>query len=335
MEIIRESKGKTKDYAPLVLELYENKNGSAKPVKNALENLAKDAAHLKEKKDQREILLNHKSDPYPDEKIELNLTEGAIKILIENNLKFSILTEEAKNALKYLAPMKGYNKARYGLNLLSNSNGNRLNIGEPPLFFRIESLKEANKLGIKTWVDLDPVIDPDQAFELIKKLHPYVNHWIVGKLNNGESDVDQLKFRDDVTALLYSKGASYYLKKSLRDLWTEGDIPTRQGNRNILILAPHGHPSDDTGTYQLARRMADELDCYAVVNEKYRRPENVKPGKSYPPDYIVDLNLWGKIKKSTGAMTDFIGPIKEFKQQILKKIWFPPHFTYSRDRKPA
>ena len=65
MEIIRESKGKTKDYAPLVLELYENNNGSAKPVKNALENLANDAAHLKEKKDQREILLNHKSDPLP------------------------------------------------------------------------------------------------------------------------------------------------------------------------------------------------------------------------------------------------------------------------------
>jgi len=152
MEIIRESEGITKEYAPLVLKLYEDKNGEAKPVTNALENLAKDAAFLKSQKDQREILLSYKSDPYPDEKIELNITEDAIKILIENDLNFSILMEKAENDLDFLELLKGYDKARYGTKLLSKENGNRLNLEDSPLF-SIESLKKAKKLGIKTWVD--------------------------------------------------------------------------------------------------------------------------------------------------------------------------------------
>jgi hypothetical protein len=84
MEIIRESKGMAKEYAPLVQDLYENKNGNAKPIKNALENLAKDAEHLKEKKDQREILLSYKSDPFPDKEVVLEINTEAKKIIAEN-----------------------------------------------------------------------------------------------------------------------------------------------------------------------------------------------------------------------------------------------------------
>jgi hypothetical protein len=140
--------------------------------------------------------------------------------------------------------------------------------------------------------------------ELIEQIHPFVDHWKVGKLNYKKLKVNWLKFREEVTSLLVSKGADYYLKMSLTDLkkpkkqrkpksvpatvvkndnaiitedsdpWTKGDIPTRKGNRNILVIAPHGHRDDDTGTYQLARRLANELDCYAVVNKKYRKPHN-------------------------------------------------------------
>ena len=27
--------------------------------------------------------------------------------------------------------------------------------------------------------------------------------------------------------------------------WTTGDIPTRKGNCNVLLIAPHGHPKND------------------------------------------------------------------------------------------
>lgn len=73
--------------------------------------------------------------------------------------------------------------------------------------------------GIKTWVSLEPVIDPGQALELIRELHPIVDHWKVGKLNYQALDVDWIKFREDVKALLESLGADYYLKKSLTELF--------------------------------------------------------------------------------------------------------------------
>ena len=43
--------------------------------------------------------------------------------------------------------------------------------------------------------------------------------------------------------------------------WTEGDISTRKGNCNILVIAPHGHKKNDENTYEIARHIADDLDC--------------------------------------------------------------------------
>ncbi|MCP4295424.1 MAG: hypothetical protein GY786_07445, partial [Proteobacteria bacterium] len=221
MEIIRESEGTAEDNAPLFLKLYEEKNGETRSIKNALEKLAKDAAHLKEKNDQREILLSYKSDPYPDEKIELNITEDAINKLIENDLNFSIFMEKAENDLEFLKLLKGYDKARYGTKLLSNENGNRLNLEVSPLFFNIESLKEANKLGIKTWVDLDPAFEPDIAHKIVRELYQVVDQW---KLNGTKFEIteecksDWGKFEKNSIGLLESLG--------IEPSWTESVIPT-------------------------------------------------------------------------------------------------------------
>ena len=43
--------------------------------------------------------------------------------------------------------------------------------------------------------------------------------------------------------------------------WTEGDIPIRTGNCNVLLIAPHGHPKNDEKTYEISRMADDELDC--------------------------------------------------------------------------
>lgn len=179
-------------------------------------------------------------------------TVGAIKILIENKLNFSILTEEAENVIKYLGHLKGYNKARFGTKLLSNQNGNRLNLEDSPLFFGIESLREANKLGIKTWVDLDHPSESALTKKLVRELYQVVDQW---KINGAKFDVkpesksDLKKFEENNAGLLDSLG--------IGSPWIEGVIPTRKGNCKILVIAPHGHPSDDTGTYKLADKCHD------------------------------------------------------------------------------
>jgi hypothetical protein len=68
---------------------------------------------------------------------------------------------------------------------------------------------------------MEPVIDPTQAISLVKMLHPFVSHWKVGKLNYNQEvsgKVDWPGFKADVTSILNSLGADYYLKNSLRNL---------------------------------------------------------------------------------------------------------------------
>ena len=86
---------------------------------------------------------------------------------------------------------------------------------------RVTAIDDAHSRGIKTWVSLEPVIDPGQALQLIRQLHPIVDHWKIGKINYNkeiENKVDWLEFRSKVLNLLHSLGADYYIKNSLSEL---------------------------------------------------------------------------------------------------------------------
>ncbi len=86
---------------------------------------------------------------------------------------------------------------------------------------RIGAIKTAHEKGIKTWVSMEPVIDPAQAIALVKALNPVVNHWKVGKLNYNKGVCDKVDwpgFKADITSILDGLGADYYLKNSLRNL---------------------------------------------------------------------------------------------------------------------
>ena len=84
---------------------------------------------------------------------------------------------------------------------------------------RLTVLKTAHKAGIFTWVSLEPVIKPDQALEVIRMAHPFVNFWKIGKLNHMkeyERAVDWGKFLFDAETLLTKLGAKYYIKNDLQ-----------------------------------------------------------------------------------------------------------------------
>ena len=304
---------------------------------------------MKSRGDDREILLSFVTDPYQAIESDLNITRQAIKILIENNLRFTILTKGGIRAARDFDLLKNYNRASFGTTICFTKQdvADKWEPNAATIDMRIAAIKAAHEMGIRTWVSLEPVIDPDQALELIEQIHPFVDHWKVGKLNYKKLKVNWLKFREEVTSLLVSKGADYYLKKSLTDLkepkkqrkpksvpatvvendnaiktedsdpWTEGVIPTRKGNCNILVIAPHGHSSDDKGTYQLARELADELDCYAVVNEKYRKPVNAGLKAPSLRDWAADLNCWSHINKFKKLQKQFLEPIQKYKNEII------------------
>ena len=91
---------------------------------------------------------------------------------------------------------------------------------------RLTILKAAHKAGIFTWVSLEPVIDPVQALDVIRKAHKYVRFWKVGKLNHMktvEQGVDWGKFLCDVEKLLTKLSAKYYIKNDLRSFAVKSD----------------------------------------------------------------------------------------------------------------
>ena len=84
---------------------------------------------------------------------------------------------------------------------------------------RIEAIRRAHDLGIYTWVSVEPVIDPHEAMSVIEKLYDVVDFWKIGKLNHMrkvEALVDWHMFYENVTALLESFRAKYYIKNDLR-----------------------------------------------------------------------------------------------------------------------
>jgi hypothetical protein len=53
---------------------------------------------------------------------------------------------------------------------------------------------------------------------------------------------------------------------------TAEDIILIEGSRDLLLIAPHGHPKDDENTGELTRKVAGHLNCRAIVNLVYRKP---------------------------------------------------------------
>ena len=74
-------------------------------------------------------------------------------------------------------------------------------------------------MGIKTWVSLEPVIDPKQTLELISETYTFVDFYKVGCLNHNElsKKIDWKQFGHDAEKLLIALGNEYYIKKDLRE----------------------------------------------------------------------------------------------------------------------
>lgn len=243
MKIICESKGGAREYAYLAVNLYTGCPHACRycygpsvlhkkrtsfyfnlmPKDEALVRLRQDVEELNLNQDDREILMSFVTDPYHTFEKEHGVTRKAIKIFIENDLPFTILTKGGTRAIEDFDLLERSKKARFGSSLifLKESDAKKWEPNAPTVEDRIIAIEEAHCRGIPTWVSLEPVIDPNQAFDLIHELHPIVDHWKVGKINHRneiENQVDWIAFREGVIELLESMDASYYIKNSLTDL---------------------------------------------------------------------------------------------------------------------
>jgi len=237
MSVIYEPRGKAAEYSPLAMNIYkgcshgcvycyapaatykqrEVFHATPQPRNNFFQEFGKDL--IKFRGDKRPILLCFTTDPYQPIEETAKLTHYSLKKLLENGNAVKVLTKGGTRAVRDFDIMKTGN-CDFGATLTFLDEVRSLE-WEPAAAAqsdRINALRLAKEAGIKTWVSLEPVIDPEQVYEIIKATHEFIDLYKVGKLNYHplSKTIDWHDFRVNVESLLTSLDKDFYIKDDLR-----------------------------------------------------------------------------------------------------------------------
>lgn len=236
---IYEPKGAAKEYGDLALNIYagcphrcfycfapgvlrrdkEQFHSVVEPRKNIVEETRKqlEREHITGKL----IHLCFTCDPYPTG-YDTTPTREIIKLLKEYGNHVQILTKgDGSRDFDLLDGEDWYGITVSSFTTKNTMTGNGLmprcphEPGAINPYFRIARAEEARRKGIKTWISLEPVVDPNvldefacfaDAFDKVK----------IGKLNYHPSDINWKEFGIKAEALCKKLGVDYYIKDSLR-----------------------------------------------------------------------------------------------------------------------
>ena len=238
MQAIYEPKGRAREYAPLAVNLYrgcgvgcrycygpsvlrmsrDEFHDDPKPRPGVLKALEKDAD--KYRGTSRPVLLCFTCDPYQPINDDFQLTANAIRILNTHGIAVHILTKRPSAAdadLELLAKWAPHNWLGVTLTCTGDVKSDKWEPYADTPGERIASLAKAHRMGIPTWVSLEPVLSPASALSLIDQTHHYVDLYKVGKWNYDAraKEIDWPEFRKRVIDKLEGYGKSYLIKKDL------------------------------------------------------------------------------------------------------------------------
>ena len=236
--VMYEPRGRAREYAPLAVNLYsgcghdclycyapqalrcsrENFH-QAKPRKNILNFLETDCRNqIKSTSKRVQVLLCFTCDPYQPIENDLQITRRAIEILHQYGLSVQILTKAGMRASRDFDLLTEKDAFATTMTFLDDERSRKWEPNAALPADRIEAIKQAKILRIRTWVSLEPVIDPNQALEIIRQTHEFVDLFKVGPLNYRPEakQVDWRKFGYEVMELLEKLGKKYYIKEDLK-----------------------------------------------------------------------------------------------------------------------
>lgn len=209
-------------YAPLVMKKDRaafHKNVT--PRASALESLSADCYDLNRAGDTRPIFCSFSCDPWQPVDAEYGITREALIILFTYGRSVILLTKGGKRSMRDFDLLAANaHRVMYGATLVFKEDSESLK-HEPraaPTSERMYALREAHKRGIRTWVSLEPVYNPEDTFALIEATQGFVDVYKAGKLNYmpEAKEVDWKKFSKEVEEKLKSTGKEYYIKSDLR-----------------------------------------------------------------------------------------------------------------------
>ena len=250
MSLIYEPKGKAREYSPLALNIYSGgcdhgcnycycqkfeRGWNLEPRRRDLSGLTKEAVRAK-----RQVLLSFVSDPYNKFDEQHQDTRGCLEILKAARCSTAILTKGGTRCLRDMDVFQGWpdNRVKVGatLTFTENASIDHYEVGSAYFANRLEALRILHESGIKTWVSIEPVIDPAQSLEAIHQSLPYVDAYKVGKLNHAESQTDWQAFCMSAVEMIRSAGKTLYVKNDLRPFAPAGFLTDAEGNCETVFL---------------------------------------------------------------------------------------------------
>ncbi len=249
MPLIYEPKGKAREYSPLALNVYtrgcEHRCGycycrgigawgdAGKP--RNLIGLKREAETCRE-----QILLSFMSDPYAPIERQHRNTRAALHVLSDAACSVAVLTKGGTRCLDDLDLFCDWpdGRIKVGATLtLANALDSRSD--EPGAALpedRVVALRELHRAGVQTWVSIEPVIDPEQSLEMIRRSLEAVDAYKVGKLNHRRSNTDWREFGIRAVEMIREAGKSLYVKHDLRAQLPAGFCTPGESDMNTLTL---------------------------------------------------------------------------------------------------
>lgn len=180
----------------------------------------RDAEAMRRSGDTRKVLMSFTTDPYNHVEQKTLVTRDAIKTLHVKGIGVTILTKGGKRSERDFDLLAEHPElSEYATTLTCHIEEQRQfwEPGAAPTHERVAALEKAHELGIRTWVSLEPVLDPAWALYLIQETSEFVDHYKVGTINYHplKQQINWKDFGEKVVYTLKSLGKDFYLKKDL------------------------------------------------------------------------------------------------------------------------
>lgn len=204
---------------PILRKLRDQFHGDPDPKADIENRLQRDCDRLAKTGNNDRILLSFVGDPYQETESTMGLTRKALEILNVWRRPFCALTKNPALALRDLDLFLSGN-SELGISLISMDPIflAHWEPGAPGPESRLEALRGFHDAGVKTWISLEPVIQPDHALTVIQQAAGIADIIKVGKINHDaklEAAADWKQFRQDAEAMLKETGTEYVFKNSL------------------------------------------------------------------------------------------------------------------------
>jgi DNA repair photolyase len=211
-------------YVPDVLRITRREfDAGATPRPDWIRKLTREAGKYRALGVREQVMLSFTTDPYhPGDN---SLTRETLQVLAGHGLGFCTLTKGGARALRDADLFRPKRDAFAStLTSLDPDFSRKWEGGAALPADRIDTLKRFHAAGVFTWVSLEPVLDTAATLEIIRRTHPFVDLFKVGRVNHTglTKTIDWRQFTLDVLDVLAETGARHYIKKDLQPYLPEG-----------------------------------------------------------------------------------------------------------------